>query len=146
MQKFSPELIKRTERNLRRASVDWHADETYLRIDGKWRYLWRAMDTNGQMVDFRLTARRDAKASSVFLNKAIERVRLHWPVTICTDKADTYRRVIREIKHRYDPHFDRIRNIDREWWNNLIQSDHAAMKRLLETGRAFDPYDQPRRP
>lgn len=137
VQKFGPELTKRTEKHLRRASVDWHVDETYIRVGGKWRYLWRAVDANGQMVDFRLTARRDAKAARAFLNKAIERVRLHRPVTIVTDKAHSYRRVIREINHRYDPHFDSIRYIDRKWWNNLIESDHAAMKRLLEYRQSF---------
>lgn len=73
-----------------------------------------AIDSNRQMVDFRLTARRDAKAAKAFLNKAIERVRLHRPVTIVTDKTPAYRRVIREINHRYDPHFDSIRHIDRK--------------------------------
>ncbi|MEP5729890.1 MAG: DDE-type integrase/transposase/recombinase [Sulfitobacter sp.] len=89
-------------------------DETYIRVDDKWRYLWRAVDANGQMVDFRLTARRDAKAAKAFLNKAIERVRLDRPVTIVTNKAPTYRRVIRDINHRYDPHFESIRHIDRK--------------------------------
>nr|WP_227269830.1 IS6 family transposase [Roseobacter sp. H9] len=112
-------------------------DETYVRVGGKWRYLWRAVDANGQMVDFRLTARRDVKAARAFLHKAIERVRLHRPVTIVTDKAHSYRRVIREINHRYDPHFDSIRHIDRKWRNNLIESDHAAMKRLLGYRQSF---------
>ncbi|MFG6562015.1 IS6 family transposase [Sulfitobacter sp. 1A15299] len=137
VQKFSPELTKRTERHLRCASVDWHVDETYIRVGGKWRYLWRAIDANGQMVDFRLTARRDAKAAKAFLNRAIQRVRLHRPVTIVTDKAPTYRRVIREINHLYDPHFDSIRHIDRKWRNNLIESDHAATKRLLGYHQSF---------
>ena len=83
------------------------------------------------------TARRDAKAAKAFLNKAIERVRLHRPVTIVNDRAQTYRRVIREINHRYDPHFDSIRHIDRKWRNNLIESDHAAMKRLLGYRQSF---------
>lgn len=112
-------------------------DETYIRVGGKWRYLWRAVDANGQMIDFRLTAPRDAKAAKAFLNRAIERVRLHRPVTICTDKAATYRRVIREINHRYDPHFESIRHIDKKWRNNLIESDHAAMKRLLGYRQSF---------
>ncbi|MGD9865851.1 MAG: IS6 family transposase [Pseudodonghicola sp.] len=112
-------------------------DETYIRVGGKWRYLWRAVDANGEMVDFRLTARRDAKAAKAFLNKAIERVRLHRPDTICTDKDQTYRRVIREINYRYDPHFDGIRHIDRKWRNNRIESDHAAMKRLLGYQQSF---------
>nr|WP_246252302.1 DDE-type integrase/transposase/recombinase [Sulfitobacter algicola] len=42
---------------MRRARVDWHVDETNIRVGGKWRYLWRAADANGQMIDFRLTAR-----------------------------------------------------------------------------------------
>lgn len=137
VQKFGPELTKRTEKHLCRASVDWHVDETYIRVGGKCRYLWRAVDANGQMIDFRLTARRDAKAAKAFLNKAIERVRLHRPVTICTDKAPTYRRVIREINLRYDPHFDSIRHIDKKWRNNLIESDHAAVKRLLGFRQSF---------
>jgi len=137
VQKFGPELTKRTEKHLCRASVDGHVDETYIHVGGKWRYLWRAVDANGQLIDFRLTARRDAKAAKAFLNKAIERVRLHRPVTICTDKAPTYRRVIREIDHRYDPHFDSIRHIDKKWRNNLIESDHAAMKRLLGFRQSF---------
>lgn len=99
VQKFGPELTRRTEKHLRRASIDWHVDETYIRVGGKWRYLWRAIDANGQMVDFRLTARRDTKAARAFLNKAIERVRLHRPATIVTDKAHSYRRVIRELNH-----------------------------------------------
>ena len=135
--KFGLEITKRTERHLRRASVDWHVDETYVRVNGKWRYLWRAIDANGQLVDFRLTARRDAKAAKAFLNKAIERVKLHRPVIIVTDKAPTYRCVIREINHHYDPHFDSIRHVDRKWRNNLIESDHAAMKRLLGYRQSF---------
>ncbi|WP_282121158.1 IS6 family transposase [Ruegeria atlantica] len=137
VQKFGPDLAKRTEKHLRRASVDWHVDKTYIRVGGKWRYLWRAVDANGQMVDFWLTARRDAKAAKAFLNRAIERVRLHRPVTIVTDKAPAYRRVIHEINRRYDPRFDSIRHIDRKWRNNLIESDHAALKRLLEYRQSF---------
>ncbi|MEM8630662.1 MAG: DDE-type integrase/transposase/recombinase [Pseudomonadota bacterium] len=74
VQTLGPELARRTEKNLRRASVDWHVDETYIRVGGKWRYLWRAIDANGQMVDFRLTARRDAKAAKATLS-GIETIR-----------------------------------------------------------------------
>ncbi|MDO6731814.1 IS6 family transposase [Marinovum sp. 2_MG-2023] len=122
VQKIGPELTKRTEKHLRRASVDWHVDETYIRVGGKWRYLWRAID---------------AKAARAFLNKTIEPVRLHRPATIVMDKAHSYRRVIREINHQYDPLFDSIRHIDRKWRNNPIENDHAAMKRLLEYRQRF---------
>jgi IS6 family transposase len=84
-----------------------------------------------------LTARWDAKAARAFLRKAIERVRLHRPVTICTDKAPTCRRVIEEENRRYDPHFDSIRHVDKKWRNNLIESDHAVMKRCLGYRQSF---------
>lgn len=122
---------------LRQASVDWHVDETHIRVGGKWRYLWRAVDANGQMIDFSLTARRDAKAAKAFLNKAIECVRFHRPVTIITDKAPTYCRVIREINCRYAPHFDGIQHIEKKWRNNLVESDHAAMKRIRGYRQSF---------
>lgn len=78
--------------------------------------------------------RRQAKA---FLNKAIERGCVQRPVTIEAGEEQTYRRVMREINHQYEPHFDGIKNSDRKWHNNLIESDHAAMKRLLGYRRSF---------
>nr|WP_282130113.1 DDE-type integrase/transposase/recombinase [Roseobacter litoralis] len=82
-------------------------------------------------MDFRRTARCDAKAVKAFLNKAIECVLLHRLVSICTDKAPTYRKVIREINLRYDPHFHSITHVDRKYPNNRVESDHAALKRLF---------------
>ena len=128
---FGPVLKKQAEKYLRRASVDWHVDEICIRVGGKWRHLWRAIDANGQMVDFRLTARRDTKAAKAFLNRSIERVRTHRSMPIATDQAQAYRSAIQEICHRYDPHFDCISHVDRKWRNNLIESDHTAMKHLL---------------
>nr|WP_281015702.1 DDE-type integrase/transposase/recombinase [Roseobacter litoralis] len=113
-------------------------DETYIRAGGKWRYMWRAIDANGQLLGFqadgpmRCEARRgEAKAVKAFLNKAIESVLLHRLVSICTDKAPTYRKVIREINLRYDPPFDSITHVDRKYLNNRVASDHAALKRLF---------------
>ena len=77
------------------------------------------------------------QTAKAFLNKAIERVRLHRPVTICTDNAPTYRKVIRDENQRYDPLFDSITHIDHKWRNNLIESDHAALKRLLRCRQSF---------
>ncbi|WP_299657002.1 DDE-type integrase/transposase/recombinase [uncultured Jannaschia sp.] len=112
-------------------------DETYVRVGGKWRYLWRAVDQNGRFIDFRLTARRDAKAAKAFLKQASEGARLYRPVSICTDKAPGYRKVIQDLNHRRDPHFDSILHIDRKWRNNRIESNHAALKRLLGTRQSF---------
>lgn len=98
-QKFGPELTRRTEKYLRRASVDWYVNETYIWVEGKWHYLLQAIDEPGRMVDYRLTARQYAKAAKNFLTKIIKRVRLQRPVTIVTYRAQAYRRAIREINH-----------------------------------------------
>lgn len=89
------------------------------------------------MIDFRLTARRDTKAANAFLRNAIEKVRLHRPVTICTEKAPTYCKVIQDENLRYDPQYRKVTRIDRKWWNNIIESDHAALKLLLGYRQSF---------
>ena len=137
VQKFGPEIAQRAHNHRSWRGLNWHVDETYVRVGGKWRYLWRAVDQKGQFIDFRLTARRDAKAAKAFLKQAIDGVRLYRPVSICTDKAPGYRKVIQELNHLYDPHIDSILHIDRKWRNNRIESDHAAMKRLLGTRQSF---------
>jgi transposase, IS6 family len=94
------------------------------------RYQW-------QLVDFRLTARRDAKAAKAFLNKANEHVRMLSPVPICTNKAPTYGKVIRKINHRYDPYSDYITHVDRKYLNNRVESNHAALKRFFGYRESF---------
>ena len=75
VQRFAPELEKRTRRHLRPCRGPWHVDETYLRVDGEWRYLYRAVDGTGQTIDFLLSAKRDKKAAKRFFRKA----RSAWP-------------------------------------------------------------------
>ena len=131
-----PEIAKRAFTHRSWRGLTWHVDETYVRVGGKWRYLWRAVDHRGQLVDFRLTARRDAKAAKAFLRQAKDNARLYQPMTIVTDKAPTYARVIEDWNERNfldDP----ILHVDRKWRNNIIESDHAALKRLTNPGKGF---------
>ncbi|WP_352997093.1 DDE-type integrase/transposase/recombinase [Ruegeria sp. SCP11] len=60
-------------------------DETYVRVGGEWRYLWRAVDQSGQLIDFRLTARRNAKAERAFIRQSSDTVRQFEPLVIVTD-------------------------------------------------------------
>ena len=137
VRKFGPEIRKRALSHHRSwRGLTWHVDETYIRVNGRWCYLWRAVDQFGQLIDFRLTARRDAKAARAFLRRARETVRLYQPLTIITDKAPTYVKVIAEINDRLGPE-DTIRHVTRKHLNNRIESDHAALKRLLRPMRGF---------
>lgn len=88
------------------------------------------------MIDFRLTARRNTKAARAFLRQARQTARLYQPLTIVTDKAHSYAKVISEINNRLGPD-DAIRHIDRKYLNNRIESDHAALKQRLRPMRGF---------
>nr|WP_065335501.1 IS6 family transposase [Tritonibacter mobilis] len=135
--KFGPEIRKRAygaHRSWR--GLQWHVDETYIRVGGRWCYLWRAVDQFGQLIDFRLTAKRNPKAARAFMRQAQEAVRLYHPLTIVTDKAHSYAKVIGEINARLAPE-DVIRHADRKYLNNRIESDHAALKQRLSPMRGF---------
>lgn len=137
VRKFGPEIGRRAlSRHRSWRGLTWHVDETYIRVNGRWCYLWRAVDQFGQLIDFRLTARPDAKATRAFLRQARETVRLYQPLTIITDKASTYAEVIGEINDRLGPE-DAIRHVTRKHLNNRTESDHAALKRLLRPMRGF---------
>ena len=73
VERFAPELEKRTRRHLRPCRGPWHVDETYIRVDGEWRYLYRAVDGPGQTIDFLLRAKRDKHAAKRFFRRALRR-------------------------------------------------------------------------
>lgn len=98
--------------------------------------VWRAVDQFGQLIDFRLTAKRNAKAARAFIRQAQEALRLYHPLTILRDKAHSYAKVIGEINARLGPE-DAIRQVDRKSLNNKIESDHAALKQRLRPMRGF---------
>ncbi|UWQ23113.1 IS6 family transposase [Jannaschia sp. W003] len=137
VQTFGPEIARRAYAHRGWRGLNWHADETYVRVGGHWRYLWRAVNQNGRFIDFRLTTRRDAKAAKASLKQAVQGARLHRPVSICPDKAPGYRKTIQDLNRQFDPHIGSILHIDRKWRDNRIESDHAAPKRLLGTRRSF---------
>ncbi len=68
---YSPQLVEKFHSKKRKPSGRWRLDETYIKVKGKWKYYYRAVDRHGETIDFLLTAKRDTKAARRFLNKAI---------------------------------------------------------------------------
>lgn len=90
--RYSPELLDRFNRRKRAVSPKWQVDETYIRVRGQWRYLYRAIDSMGDTVEFWFSERRDLLAAKRFLTKAFER---HGrPERIVIDGSQTNREAI----------------------------------------------------
>jgi hypothetical protein len=70
VQRYAPELERRLRRHLKPTNDSWRVDETYVRVKGKWVYLYRAVDSSGATIDFLLSAKRDAVMAQRFLTKA----------------------------------------------------------------------------
>jgi transposase, IS6 family len=73
VQRYAPEMERRLRSRLNSNNDSWRVDETYIRVKGKWRYLYRAVDSSGATLDFLLSAKQDAAAAKRFLAKALGR-------------------------------------------------------------------------
>src|SRR5207247_10990983 len=98
VQCYAPELNKRCRRELKPTSGSWRVDETYVRVKGKWVYLYRAVDSTGATIDFLLSARRDAAAAKRFFQRALRAPGHPRPRVIKVDGNPSYPKV--EPDHR----------------------------------------------
>ena len=86
VQRYGPEMEQRLRRRLKPTNDSWRVDETYIRVKGKWVYLYRAVDSTGATIDFLLSAKRDAAAAERFLAKALGGENHPAPRVINTDE------------------------------------------------------------
>ena len=95
VQRFTPEFIEAARPGRHLAGNRWFVDETYLRVAGKWTYVYRAVDQHGQVIDVLVSAKRDLAAARRFFNQALRAGTS--PAEVTTDRAAVYPRVIDEL-------------------------------------------------
>ncbi|KIQ80900.1 transposase, partial [Bacillus sp. L_1B0_5] len=96
---YGPELNERIQKHLKRTNDSWRVDETYIKIKGENMYLYRAVDSEGNTLDFYLSKKRDAKAAKCFLKKALASFHVTKPRVITVDGNKAYPVAIRELKN-----------------------------------------------
>jgi len=139
VQEYSPEIDQRFRSHLRPTNDSWRVDETYILVKGKQKYLYRAVDSTGNTLDFLLTAKRDAKAAKRFLRKTLKAVHTSTPRVITVDKNPAYPKAIKELKSAKKlPDIVKLRQI--KYLNNIVEQDHRAIKRLVKPGMGFGSF------
>jgi len=96
--KYAPELDKRIRPHLRGTNDSWRVDETYIKVKGRWKYLYRAVDSEGNTLGFLLRARRDATAAERFLRKTLNASHTQFPRVINVDKNAAYPAAVDDLK------------------------------------------------
>ena len=130
VQRYGPEIHRRLRGHLKAKSPTWHMDETFVRIAGRWLYLFRAVDGHGQTVDFYLSETRDREAAKCFLKKALANPDNRAPSVLARDGLRSYPAAIRELQGVGLMHRS-CRHRTRRYANNRIESDHRSVKRRL---------------
>jgi putative transposase len=133
--KYSPEFDKQFRRRQCPVGRSWRMDETYVKIKGKWVYLYRAVSKEGHTIDFLLTPTRDRDAAEAFLRKAIRSQGLPQKITIDRSGANTA-----AIKRYNKTHKTAIIIRHCKYLNNIVEQDHRAVKRITSPMLGFKSF------
>ena len=135
---FSPRLNRLINPYLRKTRNSWRCDETYLKIKGKWKYLYRALDSKGDTLDFLLSNRRDKKAAKQFFKKVLGNRHVTYPYCIGVDKNAAYPAALSELKKQNQLTLTKLRPV--KYLNNIIEADHRFIKRKVRFKQWFQTF------
>src|SRR5215471_12481779 len=143
VQRYVPEFEKRWNRYARPVNGSWrchetYIDETYIKVKGRWTYLYRAVDKHGRTVDFLLSERRDVAAAKRFFSKAMRHNGT--PRVITLDAYAASHRAIWELKSESSMS-RRVRIRSSKYLNNIVEQDHRRIKQRIVTMLGFKRFD-----
>ena len=134
-----PRIGATTAPALKPTNKSWRVDETYVRVKGRWCYLYRAIDSAGATIDFLLSALRDADAAKRLFRNALSDLSHPQPRVINTDLAPIYGSAIADIKKEGTLR-SRCRHRPVQYLNNIIEQDHRAIKRRVNAKQGFREF------
>lgn len=140
VQHYAPELEQRCRPHLKTTMDSWRVDETYVKVKGTWMYLYRAVDSAGNTLEFLLSPTRDTPAAERFFSIALSASHTVTPRVITVDKNAAYRKALHDLKSVGTvPHACELRQV--KYLNNLIEQDHRFIKRLVKPGLGFCSFE-----
>ena len=133
--KFLPMLEKIFRKHKRPVGVSWRMDETYIKVNGQWKYLYRAVDKEGATIDFLLRAKRDTVAARRFFEKAMRQN--GDPEKVTMDKSGANKAAMDAINKEREVPIE-VRQI--KYLNNIVEQDHRAVKRITKPMLGFKSF------
>jgi IS6 family transposase len=128
VQRFTPVLVDAAKPCRHSVGGHWFVDETYVKVSGSWRYVYRAVDQHGQVIDVFVSKKRDLKAATAFFTNAI---RLHGaPAEVTTDRAHSLVRVVADL-------LPAVLHDTTQYANNRVEADHGRLKARLRPMRGL---------
>ncbi len=139
VQRYAPELDKQCRPHLRTTNDPYRVDETYIKVKGQWKYLYRAVDSAGNTLDFLLCAKRDTQAAKRFLRKTLKASHTGSPRVINVDKNAAYPSAVEHLQQEeHLPESCTLRQS--KYLNNIVEQDHRFIKRLVKPGLGFGSF------
>ncbi len=139
VQRYAPEINKRIRPYLKMTGTSCRIDETYVKVGTQWKYLYRALDREGQTIEFMLSAKRDISAAKRFFKKMMRADHRRLPFTISVDKHASYPDAFASSQEEKVLPFDcRLRRT--KYLTNIVEQDHRFIRRrwrAMQTFRSF---------
>jgi len=142
---YTPILENRIRRHLKLTNDSWRVDETYIKVKGNWKYLYRAVDSKGNTIDFLLTSKRDKKAAKRFFNKALKSKNNVIPRVITIDKSGANLSAIKDIKRENNATLKNVEVRQIKYLNNIVEQDHRFIKKKVKSTLGFKTFNSAKR-
>jgi IS6 family transposase len=139
VQRYAPEINKRIRQYLKLAGASYRLDETYIKVGKSCKYLYRAVDKEGNTIEFMLSAKRDVSTAKRFFRKMMRADHRRLPFTVSVDKNAAYPEAFTTLqKEKVLPHDCKLRRV--KYLNNLIEQEHRFIKKKVRASQCFKSF------
>jgi transposase-like protein len=139
VQRYAPEINRRIRPHLKMSGTSYRVDETYIKVGKSCKYLYRAVDKEGNTIEFMLSAKRDVFAAKRFFKKMMRAEHRRLPFTVSVDKNAAYPEAFTTSQsEKVLPKDCRLRRV--KYLNNIIEQDHRFIKKKVRASQCFKRF------